>query len=159
MKKNLLILGLLLSIVVIGYLTYRFISGIRYGEENWKFRKASKTVEESMEREVFVKRLNYKFDFVVDTPHNFEAFIEKAFTYGRNGIDETVLIKGSNYPFRLSFRSRPSNDVQINIIKSDLQKFDSANASWGFMNSPELPDTISLFYIKHGKQLGLIRVW
>lgn len=70
-----------------------------YGYEYWKYRIHSLNIDESKERNVFVKELNYK----IDEPSLIENFyikpyIEKGFKCGINDENETHIIKNSKYP-------------------------------------------------------------
>jgi hypothetical protein len=141
------------------YLFYNFLADAAYGEQNWIFRKMSYSVEESVERGVFVRKLNHRVDSFSGPEFYFEAFIEKAFTYGHKSVNETILMEGTQFPYRLSFESRPIPELSIFIKRDQLSKFDSSNSVWGYLKSPYLIDTIVLEIRGEGIKSGSIKVW
>ena len=125
-----------------------------YGYEKWKYRKHSLSIEESVQRGVFVKKLNYKIENFNGQTFPFEVFIEKGFRWGHHSSEETVLVKDSNFPFQMSFPYRPTKAIGILISIDQLTKFDSSGFS---LQNPQLPDTIMLKI--EGSNTGIIKVW
>jgi hypothetical protein len=105
--KNIKIIIGLLSLALIAVAWIYIQSKIAYPEQYWEFRKASQSSAESIKRGVFIKNLNFKIDSFSGDSLPFEGIIEKAFTYGKSSIDETILLKKTDFPYRLSFNSRP----------------------------------------------------
>lgn len=130
-----------------------------YGYKKWTYRTGSKNIVESKVRGVFVSDLKFQLDSVGDAIPNFRPFIEKGFKFGKNSLEETVLLKNSNYPFQLNFDSRPTNNITILIREDQLSKFDSSNASWGYLKSPQIKDTIILIVRSESTNSGIIKVW
>lgn len=150
----------MLSVVfVLVYYVLDFISGMGYDKQHWTYRKKSRSSNESIERGVFVKTLNIRIDSFSGRNFEFEAFIEKAFTHGHKSAKETLVLLNTNYPYRLSFNSRPTPEIGIYIREGDLSKFDSCNSVWGFLKHPELKDTITLEIFIEGIKSGVIKVW
>ena len=128
-----IILLLLLGYFGLGYLS-SYIGW--YGYKKWKYRVATQNILESKQRNVFVKELNYKIDSFPDTLTNFHVYIEKGFKYGHNSSSETVLLTNSNFPYQLSFLYNINNELYVFIRQTELAKFDSANANWGYLKKP-----------------------
>lgn len=127
-----------------------------YGYKKWKYRKCSYSIEESIKRGVFVKKLNYQIDSFYGTPFKFEPFIEKGFKWGYNTSNETVLIPDSKFPFQLSYNYRPNETITILMQDDQFKKFDSSG--W-CLRSPQLPDTVLLKIGGEGVKSGIIKVW
>jgi len=158
--KSALKIGIILFVIfVLGYFVLDFIIGAGYDEQHWTYRKGSRSSNESIERGVFVKSLNFKIDSFSGRTFQFEVFIEKAFTHGYKSAKETLLITNTDFPFTLSFNSRPMQEIGVYIRESDLSKFDSCDAVWGFLKHPELQDTITLEILGEGIKSGVIIVW
>ncbi len=159
MKDNIKYIFIILLISCGLYLFYDFLADAAYGEQNWIFRKMSYSVVESVERRVFVRKLDYKVDSFSGPEFFFEAFIEKAFTYGHESVKETILMEGTEFPYSLSFNSRPTPVLGIFIKRDQLSKFDSSNSVWGYLKRPYLADTILLEIRGEGIKSGIIKVW
>lgn len=126
-----------------------------------KYRVGTRDIDDAVKRGVFVKQLKYS---VIGDSNSvipgFVPFIQRGYKYDPNSINETVLLKGSNYPYQLSFNPNPNNDIYIYITKSDLLKFDSTDAVWGYLSAPHLHDTILLDLIDtRSKKNKIIKVW
>jgi hypothetical protein len=110
---------------------------------------------------VFVKELNFQIIGYHGELNGFKPFIEKAFTWGYHTSEETVPWPNTQFPYRLNFNYRPTKDITVLIRQEDLIKFDSANASWGFMRESKLSDTIILTIggEKISSDSAFIKVW
>jgi hypothetical protein len=115
-----------------------------YSHEHWKYRKGSTDIEESKKRGVFVKELNFKIEGYSGSLNGFRPFLEKAFTWGYHSSEETVPWTNTQYPYRLMFNYRPTQEITVLVRDEDLVKFDSTSGPWGFMKEPKLSDTIIL---------------
>ena len=163
MKKLLTISLIFILFSVIIYYLIGFISSYIgwYGYKKWEYRIATKSIEESKSRNVFVKELNYQInDLNVNLP-NFKPYIEYGFRYGKKSFKETKVIENTKFPFQLSFNNKSAIKTTIRIRENQLLKFDSCDASWGFLKKAELPDTIILDINIEGEkiQTGFIKVW
>ncbi len=130
-----------------------------YAREPWKYRMATKNIDDAKKRSVFIRKLNYKVVDFPDTITTFQPYIERGFKYGEHSFTETVPLENTDYPYQLSFNSTPKPGFGIFIRKDQLQKFDSSNASWGYLKHPFLPDTITLDIMGENVKSGLIKVW
>jgi hypothetical protein len=90
-----------------------------------------------------------------------KPYIEYGFRYGKKSFKETKVIENTKFPFQLSFNNKPAIKTTIRIRENQLLKFDSCDASWGFLKKAELPDTIILDINIEGEkiQTGFIKVW
>jgi hypothetical protein len=162
MKKNRLKIAIgTVVILILLFIGYGYISSLTgwYGYKKWQHRVASIDVDESKQRKVLVQILNYKMSNSDMRVPNFTPFIEKGFRYGLHTSKETRPLEKSDYPYQLSFNYRPTEEMTILIGKSELQKFDSTNLSWGYLRMPLLKDTIFLDVYQFGKNIGSIAVW
>lgn len=150
-------LGTLVGLGLV-YYVWDFFGKVAYGDKG-SYRVASSTIDESVKRGMFIRELHFKIDSFSGTPFKFEAFIEKGFRYGRTTVHETVSLLNSSFPYQLGFNYRPNLATTVTIREDQLQKFDSANASWGYLKKPELPDTIILNINGENIHSGLIKVW
>lgn len=132
-----------------------------YGYKKWEHRVASSSMEESIKRGVFVKQLNFQANKYQNELSKLTPFIEKGFRYGEQTSDSTILITSTSYPYQLNFNSNISDLIYVDIRKDQLKKFDSCDASWGYLKNPDLPDTIILNINITGKKIGVstIKVW
>lgn len=130
-----------------------------YGYKKWENRASTLSIEESKERGVFVKELDYKIDSFSGALKNFKPYIEKGFKYGYHSSKETRDLINSQYPYQLSFNYRPTENVTILIRSDELKKFDSSNNSWGYLKYPNLKDTIILDIGGDGIHSGNVKVW
>ncbi|MEJ7740171.1 MAG: hypothetical protein WKF97_22345 [Chitinophagaceae bacterium] len=161
MKKVFKVLFIVLILFVLGYISLGYISSFFgwYGYKKWEHRAATLSIEESQKRGVFVLELHYKIDSFTGDLNNFRPYIEKGFKYGYHSSQETRQLTNSQYPYQLSFNYRPTQDITILIRPGELNKFDSANNSWGYLKSPYLKDTIILDIGGENISPGLIKVW
>ncbi len=130
-----------------------------YGYEKWKTRKGTNLIEESKNRGVFVKLLNYRVENFSDSLIFFKPYIERGFKYGWHSSDVTIPLNESRYPYQLSFNSGPSSQLGIFIKKDQLGKFDSSDGVWGYLKKPFLPDTIVLEIRKDKNKKAIIKLW
>jgi hypothetical protein len=148
--------------VVMLFLLFGYLSSMMgwYGYKKWEHRVASRNIEESKKRGVFISELSYRVDSFPSVINNFKPFIERGFMYGHHSSEHTrPLSNGSRYPYQLTFDYKPNSEITILIRESELKKFDSSNASWGYLSSPKLRDTIVLDIYGEKKQHGTIEVW
>lgn len=158
MKSSIKIFLVILIISGIVFSMIDFLGDVAYGDK-WKYRGGTDNMEESIKRGVFVKELHFKIDSFSGPSFKFAVFIEKGYKYGRHTVNETIPISGSDFPFQLMFPYRPNNAITVRIRKDQLQKFDSSNASWGYLKKPQLNDTIILDIMGENIHSGLIKVW
>ncbi|MBZ5858557.1 hypothetical protein [Flavihumibacter profundi] len=161
MKKVFKLLFAVIVFFVLGYFALGYISSFVgwYGYKKWRYRVSTSDIEESKKRGVFVKELHFQIDSFSGTLENFKPYIEKGFKFGLHSSKETIPLKNSNYPYQLRFNYRPSNEITILIREDELIKFDSANASWGYLKHPEITDTIILIIRGENVHSGNIKVW
>ena len=159
MKKVIKIVLVVLACLFLLYQLYESLADAAYDKQHWIYRKMSDSIKESIERGVFVKELHFKIDSFSGPSFQFEVFIEKAFTHGHQSVNETILMADTKFPYSLSFNSRPRQEVGVFIRPNELNKFDSANAVWGFLKRPVLHDTVILEIRGEGLKYGLIKVW
>lgn len=161
MKENpniilVVLFSVALLILGIGYLSnYIGWNGYR----KWEHRVATDSKEESEKRGVFIKELSFKIDSFSGDPFEFKPYIEKGFRFSKKSSEETIPITGSQFPFQLSFNSRPTKQLNILIRDDQLTKFDSSDASWGYLKEPALHDTIILIIGGENIKSGIIKVW
>jgi hypothetical protein len=153
----------IIAVVTIGllYLGLGYLSSWVgwYGYKKWVHRKASQNIKDSKERGVFQKALSFKVEGPIDGLAGFEVYIEKGFKYGYHSSDETRDLGNSAYPYQLTFNYRPDSITTVLIRKDQLIKFDSADAVWGYLKKPELPDTIILTVYRENSDSAIIKVW
>lgn len=151
----------------IGYYILIFISNEIgwYGYRYWENRGGTTTIQDSKERKVFVKTLNFK---IIDSSNlkgfHFLPYIEKGFKYGKHSIDETVIKNHSNYPYNLSYERNKNDSIALDIFPEDRKKLDSSDVNWGFLKKPYLNDTIRIQIVgakdsKGRKKSGIIKIW
>lgn len=157
MKATKIIMILLTFFVIIYFLIGYLSSYIGwYGYKKWEKRKHSTSIEESIARKVFVKKLNYQIDSFYGTPFRFEIFIEKGFKWGYHSSKQTEVLNSSKYPFQLNYNYRPNQFVTVSIRKDQIKKFDSAG---GVLAKPFLSDTVVLEIGGEGIKSGTIKIW
>lgn len=144
---------LLIAFLGIGYLS-SYIGW--YGYKKWELRKHSNSINESITRNTFIKKLNYKIYDFDGIPFKFEPFIEKGFKWGHNTSEQTILLTESEFPYQLSYNYRPNKEITILMRDDQFKKFDSLG--WALTN-PQLPDTIILKIGGEGIKSGIIKVW
>ena len=164
-------------IILIGFLIYLIFPAINnyfgwYGYKYWTFRVHSQNISESKQRKIFVKELKYKFvDSIQMNGFYFKPFIEKGFKFGKHSMQETYPIKNSKYPYNLNFewgknpysikdKNKMNESISVFIKKEDLEKIDSSDAVWGYLEQPKLRDTITIEYSNYDfSKTGTIKVW
>ncbi len=146
MKPLLKLTLILLVIVVAGYFAFGYINSYFgwYSHEHWKYRKGSTDIDEAKRRGVFVKELNYKVEGYSGDLYGFKPFIEKGYTWGYHTSEETAPWTNTNYPYQISFSYVRTSNFGVLMTDEGLEKFDSSNASWGYLKYPQLQDTIIL---------------
>ena len=137
----------------IGYLS-SYVGWYGYGK--WKDRKHSLSIDESISRNVFVKKLMYKIENYSGDYFEFKPFIEKGFRWGHNASKETIILKTSDFPYQISYNYRPTKEITILIQEGQSSKFDSANR---YLKKPALSDTILLVIGGKKNESGIIKVW
>lgn len=85
--------------------------------------------------------------------------------------NETHIIKNSKYPYNMNFewknneytmkdKTKIKDAISVFINKADLEKIDSSDAVWGYLENPHLKDTIKLEYSDYMNiHHGTIKVW
>lgn len=161
MKKYKKLTFALVICIVGGYFILGYISSFVgwYGYKKWRYRVATQSVSESQRRNVFVKSLHYRVDNFSGNLPDFQPYIEKGFKYGRHSSEETKELEKTNFPYQLSFNYRPTENITVFIRKTELEKFDSSNKSWGYLKEPMLNDTVTLEIHGEGISSGVIKVW
>ena len=88
------------SIIIIYYVIGYFSSYIGWnGYKKWEYRKASQSVSESINRKIFVKKLNYLIEDYSGFPFPFEVYIEHGYRWGINYSEQTITLKESKFPY------------------------------------------------------------
>ena len=152
LKPILTILGIAIGIYFILGFVNSFFGW--YGYEKWKYRRATRgDLTESKERNVYIKNLEFKL-----TPKNdsleFNAFIEKGFTFGKHSSNQTDLIKSkTDFPYQVSFSQKDTlNKVTFDLLP--ITKMDSIDYFVVYLRKPELNDTIYLKIRKWENKIG-----
>jgi hypothetical protein len=141
----------------LGYLS-SYIGWHGYGK--WKYRNGTTSIQESRERGIFVKELNYKVENYSGRLYDFKPYIEKGYKYGHHSSKVTVPLSNTKYPFQLSFQYQRNQGFGVLITNADLKKFDSSDAVWGYMKHPQLPDTIKIEVVGENiPRSAIIKVW
>jgi hypothetical protein len=128
-----------------------------YGK--WLYRVHSSGIKDSKSRGVFVKELSFKIENYPGTLDTFKPFIERGFKFGRHSSDETAPLTGSAYPYQLSFNFTTSQKIGLLIMREELKKFDSSDAVWGYLASPNLRDTIIVSLVGEYGHAAFVKVW
>ena len=132
------VLATILFVAILFFsVNYIFSFIISHWDDQWKYRTGTTDINEAKQRGVFVKELNYEIDSFPDTLSNFKPYIEKGFKYKRHSYKETVPLTETGFPYQLSFNYKPNQNLTIFIRKSELNKFDSSNSSWGYLKKPD----------------------
>ncbi|GEO08494.1 hypothetical protein [Segetibacter aerophilus] len=159
-----MITAILITIVfvVISFYTVMYValiisSYIENGER--KYRSRTTHMEESKELGVFVKELNFKVDSFSGKLYNFHPYIEKGYKYGKFLSTGIKPLTNSKFPYQFGFNEVPQRSISIAMRKEELEKFDSANNSTGYLKLPQLPDTITLNITLYPHDHGIIKVW
>ena len=160
MKRYFKLVLLTFSLSVIGLAAINYILPLIFSwtSTRWKERVATRDIHDAKRRGVFVKELQYRIDDFPDTL-DFHPYIEKGFHYAKGSDEQTVIMENTQYPYQLSYNVFPQNQISITIEQLNLQKFDSANASWGYLKAPRLNDTVTLEIYTPQHQGGTIKVW
>ena len=160
--KRLIVIGvIIIGLMFLGYLNAYFGW---YAYEKWKYRVGTIDMNDSKKRGVFVKELHLQLDsFPPDRfpgrLENFRVYIERGFHFGHESEDETTPLLNSNYPYQVSFNFHPPPNFGILISGDELKKFDSCNATRGYLRYPKLKDTIIYYLAGENVHSGIIRVW
>lgn len=162
MKKVFFVfISVILFSIILYYAYGLFSSSVGwYGYQKWKYRISTDSINESKQRRVFIKELNYK---IVDSANlkgfYFKPYIEKGFRYGYHSMDETRIDNYSQYPYNLSYERNIKDSIVLNIFPEDKKKLDSSDVVWGYLKQPYLQDTIRIEIEGMGKQKGIIKIW
>jgi hypothetical protein len=130
-----------------------------YGYEKWRYRVATSDIEESRNRGVFVKKLDFKIEGFSGIINDFTPYIEKGFKYGRHSSEVTMPITGTEFPYQLCFNIKASEKIGLLISEEEVKKFDSANNVEGYLKTPYLRDTIIVSIAGKNIHAGIIKVW
>lgn len=154
-----ILVGIILAVACYFVLGY-FSSYIGWeGYKKWEYRVATADIKESKDRGVFVKELNFKVVNYPDTLKLFMPYIERAFRYGRHSSEETFPLTGSDYPYQLCLSFKTTGKVGPLIMPDELKKFDSCNATMGYLAAPHLKDTIVVDLVGWYGHGGVVKVW
>lgn len=135
-----------------------------FGYKKWEYRRATYGNQvESISRDVFVKKLNFKSNF--DTI-NFNAYIERGFWYGYLNSNDTRF-ENSKFPFQISYNSLDvKKDVYLDISKvpASLDSIDRGfyGGSIIFLSQNKFNDTLVLCIKKFEQpydSIGYIKIW
>jgi hypothetical protein len=148
----------ILSLTAFIFLGYLSSSIGYYGYNKDKYRRYSRSKKESLQREVFIKELNFEVESV-----NVDAvFIEKAFKWG-DSSKETELLKLSDTVYEENY---PNSPYQIIIDYQKVQKnynvFIPDNSI--VLNKSSLEDTIKTeVYIRDSRhnllKKEVLKIW
>ncbi|MFZ4927870.1 hypothetical protein [Chryseobacterium sp. Mn2064] len=156
-----LIIGTI-SVLFFVYLFLPFVSNYAgwYGYSKWKYRTATDNIQESKNRYVFVKQLNYK---IVDSAgyknFHFTPYFEKGFKYGKHSSEDTRIIHNSAYPYNICYERNLNESITLRFTEDSVKKLDSSDAVWGYSKTPYLKDTLTLIIEGRHKHTGLIKIW
>ncbi|WP_109434968.1 MULTISPECIES: hypothetical protein [Aquimarina] len=160
--RGIIIVSIIILIVAIIGLGY-FNSYIGYhGYNKDSYRRFSKTVRESKERKVFIKKLNYKAN--TDSVEILNVFIEKGYRW-RNSSDEIVKLEKDDS----LVRNTPKLPFQVVVSFKKDQKFGKLSVFSGEKYnkySPFIPiernvltDTVSFNLILENRNVGKVKAW
>ena len=146
MKKLIKPILIFVLLVTAAYYGFGYINSYFgwYSHKHWTQRKGSTDITEAKKRGVFIKQLHFSVEGDTENLFNFIPFIEKAYTWGHDTSEETVPWTNTNYPYQISFSYNRTSNFGVLITDTSLKKFDSSNASWGYLKQPVLKDTIVL---------------
>nr|WP_294931129.1 hypothetical protein [uncultured Flavobacterium sp.] len=150
---------LILGVICFGYFALNLIFGGWYGYEKWKPRRSTfGNKKEAIERNVFVKDLQFKSSIPIDS---FNVYIEKGFRYGYTSSNNTRIIE-DNWPFQVSFTTQKGiNNVNFYIINAN--KFGSIDNLNVYIKQAKLNDTlligINKWNLSKWDSIGYIKVW
>ena len=113
-------------LIFVGLSFYFFVgyysSYIGYsGYNKQKYRRFSQTLEESKQRKVFIKELNYHVDSIkIDN-----IFVERAYKWGKKSSEATVILertdtfnKNSDYPYQMIIVFDKTQNTDIVFIST-----------------------------------------
>ena len=160
-KKSYQIIAVIVLVLLLGLLTLSSINSYCgwYAYKKWKYRAATGDINDSKRRHVFVKELHFKVDSFSGKIENFHAYIERGFHFSHISQDDTEPLNGSKYPFQLSYTFYNTSALGIMPRKSELKKFDSSDAIWGYLKSPILKDTVIVDLVGENIHAGIIKIW
>jgi len=162
MKQIIILIAIGIVIAITGYIALGYLSSyIGWdGYRKWEHRVGTSRIEDAKKRGVFVKELKFTVENYAGSLGGFRPYIERGFKYGRHTSEETVPLTGSDYPYKLSFNKDSISGIGFLIRDSSLWKFDSADACWGYLRTPELKDTILVDIAgEHIPRGGFIKVY
>lgn len=160
MNKKALNILILLSIALAVLIIFSSTIFGWYGYEKWKYRRDTYgDVQESKDRNVFVKKLNFYSNVEID---NFKCYIEKGYWFGKNSMNDTDF-KFTKFPYQISFNGIGNNrylqisntNVFDSITNEDFQRPNI------YLVNRELKDTLILKIMgyKNRDSIGYIKIW
>lgn len=163
MKKSIGIIFLLIIVIVI-LVTQLFphISNFVgwYGYKVWKNRSKTESIEESKNRKVFVRELNYKVTYSGNlNGFHFKPYLEKGFRVSNKSMKDTHIINNTNFPYNISFERNKKDSIAIYYRKEDEKKLDSFDGYWGYLKKNYLKDTLYLKIDGENNHHGVIKIW
>ncbi|MGE8513611.1 MAG: hypothetical protein ACN6N7_12970 [Chryseobacterium culicis] len=163
MKKafKYLIIGTI-SILFFVYIFLPFASNYIgwYGYSKWKYRIGTDRIQESKNRHIFVKYLNYK---IIDSAgfknFRFIPYLEKGFKFGKHSSEETQIIQNSFYPYNICYERNLKDSIVLRFTEDSVKKLDSSDVAWGYSKTPYLKDTLTMIIEGPRQRTGLIKIW
>ncbi|MFN4027893.1 MAG: hypothetical protein ACK4IZ_10640 [Flavobacterium sp.] len=159
-KTTLRVFGILIGLCFLYILANSYCGWYAY--KKWVPRRSTYgNIEEAVERNVYVKKLNYKS---TKLPKDFNIYIEKGFHYGLHGANDTKLVQNSNYPYQISYVNRSKDDDMSYYIVNQTD-FDSLDLTTVYLKSADFKDTLILgihefnYEIKKWDSIGIIKIW
>ncbi|SDM14706.1 hypothetical protein [Chryseobacterium taihuense] len=122
--KKVIVIILLLGIIILIFKTifFPYISNFVgwYGYRVWENRSGSSSINESKQRKVFVKELNYEIIYSGDKKaFHFKPFLERGFKVSNKSIEDTRIITDTKYPYNISFDRNLEQSIAIYYKKED----------------------------------------
>lgn len=163
MKKPVTIILALIIIILMYYMILKpYISNYVgwYGYKVWENRIKTEKIEESKQRKVFVKELNYKIEYSGNMQRfYFIPYLEKGFKVSNKSIKDTRIIAKTKYPYNICFERNLKDSIAIYYKKEDEKKLDSFDGYWGYLKRPYLKDTLYLQMDGEDNNTGTIKIW
>jgi hypothetical protein len=167
----------LLIIVLVLFILYVMINNLFgwYGYKKWEYRVATTSIEESKERGVFLKELQYKIITDDKTFNKKLAFyIERGFRFGKHSSEVTRPIELSEEkPYQLRYYVKDNDytgEYNDNVYGMEIEGEKWA-VTWVdfWMDKPYLTDTMIFILLKRGEDkgqfvvpmdsIGYVKVW
>ena len=157
LKKIKIVLMVCLSILLLTSCISHYIG--YNGYQKYKYRRSTfGNRAESVGRKVFVKDLQYSSNVQLDS---FDIFIEKGYKWGHYKYEDTNLVKGSKFPFQVSYTQSTGLNY-LNYYVINKSKFDSIDNMAIYLQNEDLKDTLIIGIQKFNKKwdsIGYIKVW